>query len=77
MIPQKMWKHNENDLKEREYWNQYMKANEDAFSNCSENTSWNIIPADQNWYKEYLILKIVVDAMDGLKLRYPGLKREI
>jgi len=75
--PSKMWKHNENDLKEREYWNQYMKAYEDAFLHCSENADWNIIPADQNWYKEYLILKIVVDAMDSLKLRYPGLKKEI
>ncbi|MBL0259196.1 MAG: polyphosphate kinase [Bacteroidetes bacterium] len=74
--PSKMWKHNENDLKERDFWPQYMKAYEDAFANCSEIIPWNIVPADQNWYKEYLILKKVVEALQALKLKYPGLKKE-
>ena len=29
--PTKMWKYNENDIKERESWDEYMKAYEDAF----------------------------------------------
>ncbi|HRH65113.1 MAG TPA: polyphosphate kinase [Bacteroidia bacterium] len=74
--PSKMWKHNENDLKEREFWQDYMDAYEDAFENCAESANWNIIPADQNWYKEYLILKTIVDALQGLNLKYPGLKKE-
>jgi PPK2 family polyphosphate:nucleotide phosphotransferase len=72
--PTKMWKHNDQDLKERELWDDYMKAYEAAFDNCSENAAWNIIPADQNWYKEYLIAKKVVAALEDLKMKFPGLK---
>jgi PPK2 family polyphosphate:nucleotide phosphotransferase len=70
----KMWKHNESDLVEREYWKDYMKAYEDAFENCSETVAWDIIPSDQNWYKEYLVAKKIVETMEGLKMKYPGLK---
>lgn len=70
----KMWKHNDNDLKERARWGDYMKAYENAFENCSAFVAWNIIPADQNWYKEYLIAKKVVESLEALKMQYPGLK---
>ena len=74
--PTKMWKHNDADLKERELWNNYMKAYEDVFENCSSSAAWNIVPADQNWYKEYLIAKKVVEALEALKMKFPGLKTE-
>lgn len=73
--PTKMWKHNDADLKERELWNDYMKAYEDVFAKCSVAADWNVIPSDQNWYKEYLIAKKVVETMEGLKMKYPGLKK--
>jgi len=69
----KMWKYNEDDLKEREFWEDYMKAYEDVFDKCSA-IEWNIIPADQNWYKEYLIAKKVVETLEGLNMKFPGLK---
>ena len=70
----KMWKHNDEDLKEREFWNNYMKAYEDVFNNCSNCAEWNIIPSDQNWYKEFLIAKKIVETLDSLKMKFPGLK---
>ena len=70
----KMWKYNENDIKEREYWNQYMKAYESAFENCSRYADWNIIPSDQNWYKEYLVAKKVVETLESFKMKFPGMK---
>lgn len=73
--PAKMWKYNENDIKEREYWNEYMQAYEDAFENCSEYAPWQIVPSDQNWYKEYCIAKKVVETLESLKMEYPGLKK--
>jgi PPK2 family polyphosphate:nucleotide phosphotransferase len=72
----KMWKYNENDIKEREHWQKYMEAYEHAFKNCSEHSDWNIIPADQNWYKEYLVAKKIVETLEGFKMKYPGLKAE-
>ena len=69
----KMWKYNEDDLKEREFWEEYMKAYEDAFAHCSE-VPWHIIPADQNWYKEYIVAKKVVETLEELNMKFPGLK---
>jgi PPK2 family polyphosphate:nucleotide phosphotransferase len=74
-VPSKKWKHNENDIKERELWNEYMNAYEHVFENCSGAADWHIIPADQNWYKEYLIAKKVVETLEILKMSYPGLKK--
>ena len=74
--PTKMWKHNAADLKERELWPEYMKAYEDVFANCEEAAPWNIIPSDQNWYKEYLIAKKVAETLQSLKMKFPGLKTE-
>lgn len=71
----KMWKHNDADLKERDLWDAYMKAYEDVFQNCSSAAEWNIIPSDQNWYKEYLIAKKLVETLEGLNMEYPGLKK--
>lgn len=71
----KMWKHNAADMQERKLWPQYRKAYEDVFTSCSSPVKWHIIPADQNWYKEYLIAKATVDLLSGLKMQFPGLKK--
>lgn len=72
--PTKMWKYNEQDLQERELWNDYMKAYEDAFTNCQQAAEWQVVPADQNWYKEYVIAKRVVEELEALRMKFPGLK---
>jgi PPK2 family polyphosphate:nucleotide phosphotransferase len=72
--PAKMWKHNDNDWEERKLWKAYRKAYESVFENCSEAAKWNIIPADQNWYKEYQIAKLLKDTLRDMKLEYPILK---
>ena len=68
--PTKNWKYNQQDLKEREYWNDYMAAYEDVFLHCNA-VPWHIVPADQNWYKELLIAQKVVAALEDLKMKYP------
>jgi PPK2 family polyphosphate:nucleotide phosphotransferase len=70
----KMWKYNQNDLKERVYWNQYMQAYEDVINKCSI-IPWNVIPSDQNWYKEFLIADCIVKELKKFKMKYPGLKK--
>ncbi len=72
----KMWKYNANDIKERGSWNDYMNAYEDVFENCSQAAEWTIVPADQNWYKEYIIAKKIVDTLKSFKMKFPGLKQE-
>jgi polyphosphate kinase 2 (PPK2 family) len=52
-----------------------MKVYEDVFQNCNV-LPWTIVPADQNWYKEYVIAKQVVEALDKLNMKYPQIKEE-
>jgi len=72
--PTKMWKHSDNDIKERAYWNDYMFAYEDIFENCSKHSNWQIVPADQNWYKEFVIAKKVVETLQDFKMQFPSIK---
>jgi PPK2 family polyphosphate:nucleotide phosphotransferase len=73
--PQKQWKYNENDFKEARLWDDYMKAYEDCFENCNQQP-WIIVPADQNWYKEYVIADTLLQTLKKLKMQYPGLKKD-
>lgn len=70
----KNWKYNPNDIKESERWDEYMAAYQDVFKHCSPNIPWNIIPSDQNWYKEHLIATKIVETLESFKMKYPGLK---
>jgi PPK2 family polyphosphate:nucleotide phosphotransferase len=72
--PAKQWKYNQDDFKEAKFWDDYMEAYEDCFEHCKE-VPWTIVPADQNWYKEYLIATTVRDTLKSLKMQYPGLKK--
>ncbi len=72
--PRKMWKHNADDLKEAKLWNTYMDVYEDAFKHCND-VPWHIIPADQNWYKSYLVAKELLKTLKGLNMQYPGIKK--
>lgn len=72
--PAKQWKYNEDDFKEAKLWDNYMEVYEDCFHYCKE-IPWMIVPADQNWYKEYLIATTVRETLRSLKMQYPGLKK--
>ncbi len=70
----KMWKYNEKDFEEAKLWDIYMKMYEDCFNNCNK-PEWTIVPADQNWYKEYVIAKALTDLLKSLDMKFPGLKK--
>jgi polyphosphate kinase 2 (PPK2 family) len=72
--PQKMWKYNANDYKESKLWDKYMTCYEDVFHHCND-IPWQIVPADQNWYKSYTVARALRDTLKSLKMKYPGLKK--
>ena len=72
--PAKMWKYNEKDFEEAKLWKVYMEMYEDCFNNCN-NPAWTVVPADQNWYKEYIIATQLRDVLKGLNMQFPGLKK--
>ncbi|WP_379163781.1 PPK2 family polyphosphate kinase [Paenibacillus sp. sgz5001063] len=72
--PTKHWKFDASDLQEREYWDDYQEAYEDAFRETSSDaTPWYWIPANHRWYRNYLALAIVVKTLESLDLSYPKL----
>ncbi len=72
--PAKMWKYNENDFAEANLWDSYMQVYEDCFNNCNS-PEWTIVPADQNWYKEYIIASTLHSLLTNLDMQFPGLKK--
>lgn len=74
--PTKFYKHNPNDYNERQHWEEYMQAYEDVFAHCEKASRWHIIPADENWYKEYCMARAVRDEMKKMDLFYPPMTSE-
>jgi PPK2 family polyphosphate:nucleotide phosphotransferase len=72
--PAKQWKYNEKDFEEAKLWDVYMKMYETCFESCNT-IPWMVVPADQNWYKEFLVATALRDTLKSLKMQYPGLKK--
>lgn len=70
----KQWKYNEQDFVEAALRKEYVKAYEDCFENCNK-IPWTIVPADQNWYKEYIVADALYATLTNLNMQYPGLKK--
>lgn len=70
--PDKNWKFSSGDIAERQFWNQYTDAFEDALTKTSTPWApWYVIPADHKWITHALVGGIVVNAIENLKLSYP------
>jgi len=70
--PTKNWKMNPDDLKERARWDEYMKAYEVALSECSTKWApWYIIPADKKWYRNLAVSQIIIETLEGFKMKFP------
>ena len=70
--PGKNWKFSEADVREREYWSDYMKAYEDMIIHtASPQAPWYVIPADNKWFTHVVVAAAIVETMEDLKLAYP------
>lgn len=75
--PEKHWKFNAGDLVEREFWDAYMEAYEDALSATSTADSpWFVVPADDKNNARLIVSHVVIDALRALDLRWPRLDAE-
>jgi PPK2 family polyphosphate:nucleotide phosphotransferase len=72
--PKKQWKYNEKDFEEAKLRDEYWEVYEDCFENCND-IPWTIVPADQNWYKEFVIASQLLETLKSLEMKYPGLKK--
>ena len=75
--PEKNWKFSANDLTERQYWDDYMKAYEEMIAATSTKQSpWYVVPADNKWYTRLVVAAAIVDTLKDLKLAYPEVDPE-
>jgi PPK2 family polyphosphate:nucleotide phosphotransferase len=71
-MPDKNWKFSEADAKERQLWKAYMACYEDAIRATAKPWApWYVVPADNKWFTRLVVAGAIIDAMEGLGLRYP------
>lgn len=70
--PARHWKISESDYGEREYWDDYTRAFEDALSRCSTaHAPWFVIPANHKWFRNLAVSQIVVETLESLNMEFP------
>jgi PPK2 family polyphosphate:nucleotide phosphotransferase len=70
--PGKRWKFNPADLKERELWDDYQKAYQDALRKTSKpHAPWYVIPADHKWYRNWAVSRVLIDTLKKMDPHYP------
>ena len=70
--PTKRWKFNAGDLDEREHWDAYQQAFQDAITATSSSQApWFVVPADRKWYRDWAVLSILVEALERMDPQYP------
>jgi PPK2 family polyphosphate:nucleotide phosphotransferase len=73
----KHWKFSFSDLKEREYWDDYQEAFEEALTHTStEWAPWWVIPADHKWVSRALVAGIISRSIHSLGLEMPKLSAQ-
>jgi len=75
--PEKNWKFSDADVREREFWNDYMAAYEDMIANtATDHAPWYIVPADNKWFTRVVVSAAIVDTLQKLDLAYPKVSPE-
>jgi PPK2 family polyphosphate:nucleotide phosphotransferase len=70
--PAKQWKVSEADYAERNFWDDYMEAYEEALSRCStRHAPWFVIPANHKWFRNLAVGRILVEHLEDLKIKTP------
>jgi PPK2 family polyphosphate:nucleotide phosphotransferase len=71
--PEKNWKFEPNDVRERAYWDAYQAAYEDAIRRtAAAHAPWYVVPADAKWFTRMVVAGAIVDGMESLELAYPA-----
>jgi PPK2 family polyphosphate:nucleotide phosphotransferase len=70
--PAKHWKFSPSDVRERRYWDDYMRAYEAAIrATAAPHAPWFVVPADNKWFTRLVVAGAIVEAVESLRLHYP------
>jgi PPK2 family polyphosphate:nucleotide phosphotransferase len=70
--PDKRWKFDHSDIRERLLWDEYQGAYEDMINACStEHAPWYVVPANKKWYRNLVVARTIADTLEAMDPRYP------
>jgi len=70
--PEKSWKFSAADIQERDYWDDYMHAFEEAIrATAAQLAPWYVVPADHKWFTRLIVAGAIGEAVDKLGFSYP------
>lgn len=75
--PNKNWKFEEQDVKVRGQWDDYMKAYEEAINETATKKSpWYVIPADDKKNTRLIVGSIIIEELKKMNMSYPEVSPE-
>ena len=70
--PDKNWKFELGDVREREHWDDYMEAYEDAIRHtAAAHAPWFVVPADNKWFTRVVVAGAIIESLSSLGLQFP------
>jgi PPK2 family polyphosphate:nucleotide phosphotransferase len=70
--PDKNWKFRRGDLEDRELWDEYQAAYEEALTRTStEHAPWHVVPANRKWYRNLAVSSILIETLQRMDPQYP------
>jgi PPK2 family polyphosphate:nucleotide phosphotransferase len=72
--PEKNWKFSFDDIEDRKQWPGFMRAYGECIEATTSGTApWHIVPADDKKNARLIVARIIVEALQGLKMDFPKL----
>lgn len=73
----KNWEFSFNDVKEREYWDDYQAIFADMLEATStEYSPWYVLPADDEWHTRRIVTEVMIDTIEALNPEFPKISAE-
>jgi PPK2 family polyphosphate:nucleotide phosphotransferase len=71
--PARNWKISESDYSERELWDSYIDAFEDAIrATSTDDAPWYVIPSNHKWFRNLAVSQMIANTMADLGLAFPA-----
>ncbi len=72
--PEKNWKFSVADVHEREHFDAYMDAYDDAIKATATSWApWYVVPADHKWFTRLVVASAVIETLESLNPAFPTL----
>jgi polyphosphate kinase 2 (PPK2 family) len=74
---EKHWKFSAADINERQFWDDYMHAFEEAIrATASKHAPWFVVPADKKWFTRLVVAAAIVMTVENFDLTFPEVDAE-